>query len=98
MKKVKHGNSRDVVRTLQTSRMESFATMFNGFVNYCCKAFHLVLCGGPGYTSGNSVTWTQCNRKKLQYPKSARGEECETKTLQGVKEQHEIVQNIKGYL
>ena len=32
MKKVKHGNSRDVARTLQTSRMESFATMFNGFV------------------------------------------------------------------
>ena len=35
------------------------------------------------------------NRKKLQHVKSAKGEECKTKTLQRVKAQHEIVQYIK---
>ena len=29
-----------------TSKMESFATIFNGFVNYCCKALHLRLLWG----------------------------------------------------
>ena len=35
------------------------------------------------------------NRKKSQNAKSATGEECKTKTLQGVKVQHEIVKYIK---
>ena len=37
----------------------------------------------------------KCNRKKSQNAKSATGEECKTKTLQGVKVQHEIVKYIK---
>ena len=40
MEKVQDGNSRRVARTLRTSKMESFATVFNGFVN-CCEAPHL---------------------------------------------------------
>ena len=33
MEKLQHGNSRDVVRTPRTSKMESFATILNGFAN-----------------------------------------------------------------
>ena len=33
MEKVQDGNSRCVARTPGTSKMESFATIFNGFVN-----------------------------------------------------------------
>ena len=92
MKQVQHGNSRDVARTPQTSKMEGFAAVFNGFVNYyCCKALHLRCLGATGYTSRNSaiVTLVKCNRKKLQHAKSLTGEECKTKTLQSVKVQHE---------
>ena len=39
-KKVRDENSRRVARTPQTSKMESFAIIFNGFDN-CCKAHHL---------------------------------------------------------
>ena len=92
MKQVQHGNSRDVARTPRTSKMEGFAAVFNGFVNYyCCKALHLRCLGATGYTSRNSaiVTLVKCNRKKLQHAKSLTGEECKTKTLQSVKVQHE---------
>ena len=44
MEKVQHGNSRGIARTPPpppTSDMESFVTIFNGFVDYCCKVLHL---------------------------------------------------------
>ena len=63
MENVQYENSRGVARNPQTSKMESFVTIFNGFVNYCCKAFHLRCIGAPGYTSGNKATRTKCNRK-----------------------------------
>ena len=53
------------------------------------------VCGGPGYNSGNSATRTKCKGKKVQYAKSATGEECKSKTLHRVKVKHEIVQYIK---
>ena len=59
------------------------------------KLSFLGVCRGPGYTSGNSGTLTKCNRKKLQHAKSATGEEFKIKTLQRVKVQHQIEQNIK---
>ena len=40
-KKVQRGNSGGVAWTLRTSKMDIFATIFNGFVNCCCKAFDL---------------------------------------------------------
>ena len=53
------------------------------------------VCEAPGYTSGNSVTWTKCNTIQLQHVKSATREEWKTKTFQSVKLQHEIEQYIK---
>ena len=41
MEKMQRGNSRRVARTQQISKTESFATIFNGFVNYFCKVLHL---------------------------------------------------------
>ena len=43
MKNTQHGNSRGVARTPQTSKMESFATIFN-------------VCGSPRYNSWKSAT------------------------------------------
>ena len=93
MEKVQPLNSRAVARTPRTSKMGSFATIFNGFVSYCFEALHL--CGDPGYTSGNSAKFNKVQQKKLQHAKSATGIECKTKTLQPVKVQHEIEQCIK---
>ena len=65
------------------------------FLINVAKLSILDVCGGPGYTSGNSATWIKCKKKKLQNAKSAKEEECKTKTLQWVKVQHEIEQYIK---
>ena len=56
IKKVQHGNSRGIARTPTNIEDAELLTIFNGFVNYCCKALHLKCLWGPGYTSGNSVT------------------------------------------
>ena len=41
MVKVKHGNSRSVARTPQVSTIESFVTIFKGFMYCCCKVLPL---------------------------------------------------------
>ena len=40
MEKVQYENSRGVARTPRTPKMKNFATMFNGFGNYCCTPLH----------------------------------------------------------
>ena len=72
--------------------MQQYLTTF--LINVA-KLSILDVCGGPGYTSGNSATWIKCKKKKLQNAKSAKEEECKTKTLQWIKVQHEIEQYIK---
>ena len=88
MVKEKHGNNRGANKTTRTSKMESFAAIFNGFVN-------CLVCWAADYTSANSVRCTKCSRKKLQHPKRATGEECKTKTLQRMKVPRKIEQYKK---
>ena len=88
MEKEKHGNNRGANKIPRTSKMESFAAIFNGFVN-------CLVCQAADYSSANSVRCTKCSRKKLQHPKRATGEECKTKTLQRMKVPHKIEQYIK---
>ena len=88
MEKEKHRNNRGATETPQTSKMESFAAIFYGFVN--CFA-----CGAVGYTSGNSARCTKCSRKILQHTKRETGEKWKKNTLQRMKVQHKIKQNIK---
>ena len=76
--------------------MESFATLFNGFANYCCKPLHIRCLWWSSWLH----LWKECNmnkvqQKKLQHVKSATEEECKTETLQRVKMRHEIVQYKK---
>ena len=40
MEKVQHENSRGAGTTSRTSKIENFATMFNGFDSYFCKPLH----------------------------------------------------------
>ena len=75
--------------------MESFAAILNILSIIVAKLSTLDACRNPGYTSGNSKTWTKGNMKSLQHAKSAKWEECKTKTLQRAKFQHEIWQYIK---
>ena len=58
MKKVQR--SRGVVGTSRTSKTGSFPTIFNGFALLIvfAKLSILDVCGDPGYTFGNSETWT----------------------------------------
>ena len=78
----------------QTSKMESFATIFNGFVNYCCNALYSILdvCGGPGYTSGTPLQYEQSATKKKSVIQKV---QCNKKTFRCIKVQHETVQYIK---
>ena len=56
MEKVQHENSRGVGTTSRTSKIENFATMFNGFDSYFCKFSIVDGCRDADYTSGNSAT------------------------------------------
>ena len=70
--KVQHWNSRNLARAPQTSKMESFAKIFNGFVNYCCKALSLRCLWGSWLRPWNkvqqekNVTCEECNRRRMQ--------------------------------
>ena len=74
MEKRQHGNSKSVARPPQTSKIESFATMFNGLVNYCYKTRHLSNLRGSCLH-----LWKYCNMKIVQQEKIATRKECNKK-------------------
>ena len=70
--KVQLWNSRNLARAPRTSKMESFAKIFNGFVNYCCKALNLRCLWGSWLhpwkkvQQEKNVTCEECNRRRMQ--------------------------------
>lgn len=58
MEEVQHRISRCVVRTQRTSKLENFATIFDSFPYYFCKALHRRCLWVPDYISGDSATWS----------------------------------------
>ena len=74
MEKRQHGNSKSVARPPRTSKIESFATMFNGLVNYCYKTRHLSSLRGSCLH-----LWKYCNMKIVQQEKIATRKECNKK-------------------
>ena len=64
IKKMQHRNSRGAARPRELE------TIFNGFVNYCCKALHLRCLWGSWLH-----LWKQCNMNKVQQEKIATCEE-----------------------
>ena len=76
-------NSRRVART---PKMENFATVFNSFANYCCKALHL------RYLQGSWLhLWNQWNMNKLQQEKIATCAECNRRRMK-----NEIIATCKS--
>ena len=77
LEKVEHGNSSGVVKTKQTSKMESFATIFEGFGNRCCKTlYHRCLWGLATplekVQHKQSATGKNCNMQRAQQEKNAK--------------------------
>ena len=70
MEKVQHRISRCVVRTQRTSKLENFATIFDSFPYYFCKALHRRCLWVPDYISGDSATWSTtewyCTMRRVQ--------------------------------
>ena len=61
----------------RTSKMEIFVTIFNGFVNYCCKALHLRYLWWSWIHIGEQISMNNVQQKKI-----ARYEECSRRRMQ----------------